>query len=247
MFRPLETSWPGCEAAALSFTDQREDVAVRVLEPCRFHPATGVVHVALPGRSGQVVVVLEDRPLALEGLHLRFHISNDPGRGRGLVRPCIPGLVDQQGRVSALEREHAFLPRFDRPQSKGPFVELPGRGHALHRNRGDRLLVSQHGTSYRRKVTIEWRRRQITVRFHRPRRKIAPAATASVENAIATATKAPRGPMPRPTASAQASGRSQSQKTIRLSRVGVTVSPAPLNDCESTIPYAWNAKPPARI
>src|SRR5437868_14904146 len=177
MFRHMETSWHGCEAAALSFTDQREDVAVRVLEPCRFHTATGVVHVALPGRSGQVVVVLEDHPLALEGLNLRFHISNDPGRGRGLVRPCIPGLVDQQGRVSALEREHAFLPGFDRPQSKGPFVELPGRGHALHRNRGDRLLVSQHGASYRRTVTIYWRRRHITVRFHRPRRKIAPAAT----------------------------------------------------------------------
>src|SRR2546426_963208 len=79
-------------------------------------------------------------------------------------------------------------------------------------------------------------RRQTAVRFHRPRRRIAPAATASVENATATATKAPRGPMPRTTASAQASGISHSQKTIRLSIVGVKVSPAPLNDCESTIP-----------
>src|SRR3989442_13936983 len=112
MFRHMQTSSHDAAETALSFTDQREDVAVRVLEPCRFHPAAGEVHVALPGRSGQVVVVLEDHPLALEASHLRFHISNDPGGGRGLVRPCIPGLVDQHGRVSALEREHAFLRKF---------------------------------------------------------------------------------------------------------------------------------------
>src|SRR5207245_8538086 len=70
-FRHMGTSSHGAARTALSFTDQREDVAVRVLEPCRFHAAAGMVHVALPGRSGQVVVVLEDHPLALEGFQDR--------------------------------------------------------------------------------------------------------------------------------------------------------------------------------
>ena len=39
-------------------------------------------------------------------------------------------------------------------------------------------------------------------------------------------------------ASTNASGISQHQNTNRFSSVGVRVSPAPLNDCDITIPHA---------
>ena len=60
--------------------------------------------------------------------------------------------------------------------------------------------------------------------------------TASVENAIIIAQNTPAGPRPRRSASAYASGSSQHQKQPRLMNVGVHASPAPLNDCVSTIP-----------
>lgn len=59
-----------------------------------------------------------------------------------------------------------------------------------------------------------------------------------VENATAIATNTPSGPKFAHRASIHASGISHSQKQNRFSSVGVQVSPAPLNDWVSTIPYA---------
>ena len=46
----------------------------------------------------------------------------------------------------------------------------------------------------------------------------------------------PDGPSPAWCASSQANGISNTQKQQKLSQVGVQVSPAPLNDCVSTMP-----------
>ncbi len=72
--------------------------------------------------------------------------------------------------------------------------------------------------------------------FQRPRRKIAALTTATVENAIITASATPRGPSASWRASPYARGTYHSQKHPRLIQVGVHVSPAPLNDCVITIP-----------
>src|SRR5262249_50221131 len=80
-------------------------------------------------------------------------------------------------------------------------------------------------------------RSQIFIRFHLPCRKRIALMIASVEYAIASAAGTPRAPRLVRNASAHASGISHTQKMNTLMSVGVHVSPAPLNDCVSTIPY----------
>src|SRR5438876_7734151 len=72
--------------------------------------------------------------------------------------------------------------------------------------------------------------------FHRPRRKRIALRTASSEKATAIAQNAPCGPTPKIRESTYANGISNTQKQRRLRSVGVSVSPAPLNDCVSTRP-----------
>lgn len=74
--------------------------------------------------------------------------------------------------------------------------------------------------------------------FQRPRLKSSPPATAMVENEVVMAMNTPVGPKPTCFASTHASGISSTQEQRRFSHVGVQVSPAPLNDCPSTMPYA---------
>src|SRR4051812_11645689 len=74
--------------------------------------------------------------------------------------------------------------------------------------------------------------------FHFPRLKITALTTASVEKATATERKSPRGPSDVCFARTYASGISHNQKTNTFNMVGVKVSPAPLNDDVSTMPYA---------
>ena len=81
--------------------------------------------------------------------------------------------------------------------------------------------------------------------FHAPRRNSTALTTASVEYATVSAMNTPRGPKPACTASHHASGISHSQKTPRLMSVGVHVSPAPLNDCVSTMPDGIEQEPEA--
>src|SRR5690606_26139764 len=69
------------------------------------------------------------------------------------------------------------------------------------------------------------------------------AAPASTENATVIAQNAPSGPSSSPRARNQARGISSVQNTARTSQVGVQVSPAPLNACDSTIPKAYSGKP----
>src|SRR4051812_50102607 len=79
--------------------------------------------------------------------------------------------------------------------------------------------------------------------FHLPRRNITSAAIAYAENATGIATNTPSGPSLRWTASRYASGISNNQNEKNPSHVGVQVSPAPLNDCDSTMPYAYSTNP----
>src|SRR5712692_4790804 len=81
-------------------------------------------------------------------------------------------------------------------------------------------------------------RTQTRISFQRPRRNTSRLITARVENAMVIARNTPLGPKPAGLASRYASGISQSQKQNRLIIVGVNVSPAPLNACVSTMPYA---------
>src|SRR5690242_8087117 len=70
--------------------------------------------------------------------------------------------------------------------------------------------------------------------FHLPRLNNAALRSARVENAIVTDQYTPLGPRPAPFARPYASGISQSQNTTTFSRVGVMVSPAPLNAAART-------------
>ena len=74
--------------------------------------------------------------------------------------------------------------------------------------------------------------------FHFPRLKSTALTTASIEYATASATKTPVASSPPACDSTHARGSSSTQNTSRLIHVGVHVSPAPLNDCVSTMPYA---------
>ena len=58
------------------------------------------------------------------------------------------------------------------------------------------------------------------------------------ENAMGTDQNAPAGPKPSGRARTYAIGISPSQQQKMAITVGVHVSPAPLNDCVSTNPYA---------
>src|SRR5258706_7112008 len=61
-----------------------QDVAVRVLEPCRFE-VSGKMDVAFAAEAGQVVM-LEAAVRPLQGANDGFHFANDaPGRGGRLV------------------------------------------------------------------------------------------------------------------------------------------------------------------
>ena len=77
-----------------------------------------------------------------------------------------------------------------------------------------------------------------TFSFHLPRTNTAIAMTASSVSEITTAQNTPSGPNPYGRAISQASGICTSQKQIRLSQVGVIVSPAPLKAFAITIPHA---------
>src|SRR5439155_15930615 len=74
--------------------------------------------------------------------------------------------------------------------------------------------------------------------FQRPCRNSTALATASVENAMVTAQATPCGPRLKCRASTHARGISHNQKQNRFSHVGVHVSPAPLKELVSTMPYA---------
>src|SRR4029450_1783938 len=74
--------------------------------------------------------------------------------------------------------------------------------------------------------------------FQRPRRNSATLTSAIVEYATAMDQKTPVAPKPSRWASAYATGSSHSQKQKTLITVGVSVSPAPLNEFVSTMAYA---------
>src|SRR5262245_29077003 len=114
---------------------------------------------------------------------------------------------------------------------------VPGRvGGTVHGTRV-RLRTGHGQAEYQREHHPEESHHTILL-FQRPRRNNTALAMASVENAIVTAQATPCGPMPKRFASSQASGISQSQKQKMFSQVGVQVSPAPLKEFVSTMPYA---------
>src|SRR5687767_10479896 len=76
--------------------------------------------------------------------------------------------------------------------------------------------------------------------FHAPRLNSTPLQSAKTEKETGTAMYTPSAPSCAGPASAQASGTWPSQKQKKLSRVGVQVSPAPLNAPSKHIPAAYN-------
>src|SRR6266446_7750417 len=104
----------------LSSTDQGEDVAVGILEPCRLDRARHM-HVAFPGHSREVVV-LEGNSLRLQRLHYFFHVRSDvPGGGARLVGSRVLRLVDEDPGAPALVHGRIRLSRIRELQAERNF------------------------------------------------------------------------------------------------------------------------------
>src|SRR5688572_28473490 len=86
--------------------------------------------------------------------------------------------------------------------------------------------------------TSRSRKRQTAFVFQRPRLNNSELAIASTENASVIAQNTPAGPIRARVLRNHARGISKSQNTNRFKYVGVHVSPAPLNDWFTTMPYA---------
>jgi hypothetical protein len=131
------------ECDAPLFTNDVEDVVIRVLEPSDLHIA-GNADIALSRHVRQVVVLKRDA-LDLERLHDIFHILADhPRHSRGLVASGVLRLIEVDRGVFTPEDDQFLAFSVDLCQAEHVFIEFPGRFQILDCDVCGRIFIALH-------------------------------------------------------------------------------------------------------
>src|SRR5215218_2882148 len=135
----------GQPAEGLLLLDKAQDVAVGILEPGGLEAARADVKVAAR-LEPRKVVLLERDSLFLQLTDLGLDIVDvEVERGR-LVRSGKVGLVDVNGRVTALQR-HTFAPILLGPEAQYVLVKLARAVDVLDRDHRGGIGLAQHRSS----------------------------------------------------------------------------------------------------
>src|SRR5687768_927495 len=127
------------------FVHDRENVAIGVLRPC-VPEFPEHVDVTLVFRVGHVVP-LERHALFLEITDDTVDVVDGPCHGSCLVCAGVLRHINENVRVSALEREHAGLGRRPPLEAQRLFVELSGDVEVFNGDRWNCICVAEHWAS----------------------------------------------------------------------------------------------------